>query len=321
MYALVFSGGKENALFDQMFADLKSDERVRYVSDLPRGAKERGFLYRLHHKRGLNRKKPAPFRGIWKEEGFETLVREEAALHPGLCLIFNNFSLPYFEPAWLLRWKREYGVKLVLCFIDRFSSWFAAEARMYMKNLPFDLLYSYYRKDAVNYGLRYFDCYYSKAQIDNEGGEGVYFWGSDTGRREMLEAVWRRLEELGEDCTMGICYAQGESERLPGIVYDRPKEYKEILEDIGKAGILLDIIVGEGGVSLRYHEAVVYGKKLISNNPDIKQMRFYNPEQMLLIRSSEEISEEFLKKPFRAKPCEDAFSPRLWLDEIEKELG
>ena len=319
MHALIFTGGEENPLFDRMFADLKGDGRVRFVSGLPHPEALKG-LYRLHHKRGLNRRRPAPLRGIWKSKEFEALVREEASLHPGLCLIFNNFSIPFFEPAWLKHWKRDYGVKLVLCFIDRMSSWFAAEARMYMRNVSFDLIYSYSRRDAENYGLRYFDNYFSKTEITTVRSGGVYFWGSDTGRRTILEGIWKRLTGLGEKCSMGICYAQGDGPRLPGIVYDSPKEYEELLKDTAAADTLLDIIAGEGGVSLRYFEAIAYGKKLISNNPEVKHMRFYDPQQVLLIRSPEEISREFLQADYTPFPYTDEFSPRHWIDRIEREL-
>ena len=73
-------------------------------------------------------------------------------------------------------------------------------------------------------------------------------------------------------------------------------------------------------MSLRYFEAIADGKKLISNNPEVKHMRFYDPRQVLLIRSPEDISREFLDAEFTPYPYTDEFSPIRWIDRIEREL-
>ena len=320
MHYLMFTGGENNELFDLMFADLKDDQRVTVISSLPRHGLD--ALYRLHHARSLNRRRPAPFRYIWENSRMEALVRKAAEKYGQLCLIFNNFSLPYFEPSQLKAWKRRYGVKLILCFIDRLSSYFAAEARMYAANVSFDAIYSYYRKDAENAGYEYFDCYYSKQQLpETDERFGAYFWGSDTGRRALAEDIYKRLNELGISSRMGICYAQGDGPHLEGIEYDRPKDYASIMKDIAGADVLMDIIAGEGGVSLRYYEAVVYSKKLISNNPEIKKMRLYDPEQMLLIEKAQDIEKEFFDRKTDIKPYEGGFSPCGWLNELDAKFS
>lgn len=314
------------------------------------------LLYRLHHARSLNRHRPAPFRFVWESSRMEALLRKKYEEHGQLCLIFNNFSLPYFEPSQIKAWQRRYGVKLVLCFIDRLSSYFAAVARMYADNIKFDAVYSYYAKDARDAGMDYFDCYYSKQELPGSsvaggseaggfvaggseaggsaadiftvggsvtGGSGtggnttVYFWGSDTGRRATVEEIYRHLCSLGISSKMGICYARGDEPRLDGIVYDSPRDYAQILKDIASSDVLLDIIAGEGGVSLRYYEAVVYGKKLISNNPEIKNMRYYDPQSMLLIKKAQDIDPGFFKKNIGVKPYDGGFSPVCWVNELD----
>ena len=320
MHYLMFTGGGKNALFDTMFADLKNDTRVSIISFLPEHDHEK--LYKLHHARSLNRRRPAPFRFLWESSRMEAEVRKAYEEHNKLCLIFNNFSLPYFEPSQLKAWKKRYKVKLVLCFIDRLSSYFAAEARMYEKNVPFDAVYSYYKKDAEEAGCKYFDRYYSAMDMPKAVDHyGVYFWGSDTGRRKKIEDIYIRLDELGISSRIGICYAQGEWPRLPGIVYDTPRKYEEMLKDMAGADVLLDVIEGSGGVSLRYLEAVVYGKKLISNNPEIRNMRFYDPGSMLLIKDPEYIDPDFIISSPAPAPQPDAFSPKGWIDELDECFG
>lgn len=319
MHYIFFTGGSSNELFDRMFSDLNKDERVSMVSDLPRH--DHKTLYKLHHARSLNRKHPAPFRYVWESSRMEAIVRLEADKHKDLCIVFNNFSLPYFEPSQIRAWKRRYGVKLVLCFIDRLSSYFAAEALMYEKNIPFDRVYSYYRADAKSAGYKYFDCYYSKQELPVTDEKcGVYFWGSDTGRRKMLESVYNRCTQLGVSVKMGICYAQGGEPYIDGIEYDRPKTYDEMLKDIAGAGVLLDVITGDGGVSLRYYEALAYGKKLISNNPRIKDMRGYDPQSMLYIEKAQDIDIDIFRRDTGRKPYSGELSPVHWVDELDRQL-
>ena len=316
MHYLMFTGGESNELFDIMFSDLNKDARVTMESRLPQH--DLKGLYKLHHARSLNRRRPAPFRYVWESSRMEALLRRTSEAHRDLCLIFNNFSLPYFEPSQIKAWQRRYGVKLVLCFIDRLSSYFAAEARMYADNIRFDAIYSYYKKDAQSAGYDYFDCYYSKQELPESGEKAAaYFWGSDTGRRPMVEDIYKRLNELGISSRMGICYAQGEEPRLEGITYDKPKDYARIMKDIASADVLLDIIAGEGGVSLRYYEAVVYGRKLVSNNPEIKNMRYYDPESMLLIKKAQDIDPGFFEKDIAIKPYDGGFSPSCWVNELD----
>lgn len=319
MHYIMFTGGESNELFDIMFSDLKKDARVSMESGVPQH--DHKLLYRLHHARSLNRHAPAPFRFVWESSRMEALLRKKYEEHGQLCLIFNNFSLPFFEPSQIKAWQRRYGVKLVLCFIDRLSSYFAAEARMYADNIKFDAVYSYYAKDARDAGMDYFDCYYSKQELPGGSAAGghatVYFWGSDTGRRATVEEIYRHLCSLGISSKMGICYARGDEPRLDGIVYDSPRDYAQILKDIASSDVLLDIIAGEGGVSLRYYEAVVYGKKLISNNPEIKNMRYYDPQSMLLIKKAQDIDPGFFKKDIGAKPYDGGFSPVCWVNELD----
>lgn len=319
MHYLMFTGGKSNELFDLMFSDLNKDTRVSMESGLPEH--DLKGLYKLHHARSLNRRRPAPFRYVWESSRMEAVVRLAAKEHGELCLIFNNFSLPYFEPSQIKAWKKRYGVKLVLCFIDRLSSYFAAEALMYEKNIPFDAVYSYYRRDAKEAGFKYFDCYYSRQELPQAVEHNdVYFWGSDTGRRQMLESVYKRLTELNVSVKMGICYAQGGEPYIKGIEYDHDKKYDEILKDIAGSDVLLDIIAGEGGVSLRYYEALAYGKKLISNNPEIKNMRLYDPQRVLLIEKAQDIDADVFKKDAKIKPYADELSPVRWIDELDAQF-
>lgn len=61
--------------------------------------------------------------------------------------------------------------------------------------------------------------------------------------------------------------------------------------------VIIEILQkGQNGSSLRYFEAVCYNRKLLTNNPNIEKLPFYNPEYMKVFSSSDDIDVEWVKK-------------------------
>ena len=315
MSYLIFTGGDKNPIFHILFEELKGREDVILSSALPLLPADP--VYRFIHARTFNRKRPAPFRSFWDKLAapFETQVREAAEKDSGLWLIFNNFSVSYFEPTVLNKWKKRYGVKLCLYFLDRADSYYAAEAKLYAGCVDFDAIFTYHRPDEKDYGFKYFDCYYSKLEVKAaKERSDIFFWGSDGDRRQTVESIYRKVTGFGLSADFGICYTLGEG-RVDGISYDKELGYKEMLARTLASNVILDVVRPDScGVSLRYFEAVVYGKKLISNNPLIKGMRYYDPERMLVIEGPEDITREFMDTPVPAREYKGEFSPVHFLE-------
>lgn len=251
---------------------------------------------------------------------------KEAQLRQGAhCLIINNVSAPYMEPGLLRAWKKKYDVKLVMYFLDVWDSYYARGARNLLKQVPFDQVYTFYQKDAKEHGLRYFDTYYSAlpAPEKKEAGVDVFFWGTDGGRRPLIEGVANRVAELGFSGEYGICYTESSEQQMSTnprakFIYNEPLPYEEVIQKLMQARIILDV-VGDysGGVSLRYFESFAYGKKLISNNPLVKEMRGYQENRILYIEKPEDITEEFLREEI-ALTYHQEFSPVHWIEELDR---
>ena len=310
MQYLIFTGGDKNPLFDILFTGLKGREGVSLTPVLPVLPKDP--LYRFFHARTFNRNNPAPLRSIWDKLAapLEEKVSKEAEKDGNLWLIFNNFSISFFEPTVLNKWKKKYKAKLCLYFLDRADSYYAAEAKLYTGCVDLDAVFTYHRPDVEKYGFEYFDCYYSKHDVKPAQEESdMFFWGSDGDRRGIVESIYRRVTELGYRADFGICYPLGEG-RQEGITYDKELTYEQILKRTLASKVILDVVRPDScGVSLRYYEAVVYGKKLISNNPLVKDMRYYDPAQMLIITDAQEISRDFIDAAIPAAEYGGEFSP------------
>ena len=96
-----------------------------------------------------------------------------------------------------------------------------------------------------------------------------------------------------------------------GIIYSK---YLALTE---KAAILLDIkTVEHSGLSFRIFEAIKYEKKLITNNPSIKQYDFYHPNNFYVFEDDNfEGLTEFLKSEYvlLAKDIKEKYSFINWI--------
>lgn len=129
----------------------------------------------------------------------------------------------------------------------------------------------------------------------------VFFVGAAKSRIGKLSYVKKVLEEAGlttdfyvvgretGDCAAGISVKHVS---LP---------YEEILNRIEASSAILDITTeGQSGLSLRPLEALVFQKKLITDNSSIKNYKFYNKDNIFIIGGQTKPNElyDFVKAPF-----------------------
>lgn len=316
------TGKTKNDLFELLLNDLKENENIILDGDLPLYSGIKKKLWKAHHSVKFNRRRIAPFRSIWNLScslrKYEKLFEKDE-----YCIIFNNVSVEFFEPGYLNKIKKKYGVKLVMYYLDTFKSYYSEKARINSKYIHFDKTFTLHKQDAFEHDMLFFDTYYSKLIEDNhESDKKVFFWGSDGGRREKIEKVFALLTQNAIDTDFGICFCDPEKEKKAGITYNQPLEYMDMLKRMNESDCILDI-VGDysGAISLRAYEAVVYGKKLITNNPLIRDMRFYNSENIQIFDDVDEIDLSFFRKN---NVCEynynDEFSPLYFIKRLEEIL-
>lgn len=328
MYFLVFTGGEKNPLFDTLMSDANIPGRAEVTGMLPAIPESRSGLWKFHHKRGLNRKAPAPFKGIWGKYAAEaeSKIADAVKAHPDekIGLIFSNLAMVYYEPASLKKWKEKYKLKLFLYLVDKHDSVYAADAINAAGVGTFDKVFTFSHDDANRFGFGYFDCYYSKQKVKNctEPEYDAFFWGTDGGRRAKAENIYRQLTDAGLKVRMGICYTEINGDEIPGITYNEPIPYEELLKNAMASRCLIDITgYYSGGVSLRYFEAITMGKKLLTDNEQTKKMRLYDDKQILVPGDINDIGAEMIdmiRKETGLPVYNGEFSPAHLLDMCEK---
>jgi hypothetical protein len=134
------------------------------------------------------------------------------------------------------------------------------------------------------------------------------FIGRDKGRKSMLDHLANTLMERGYSC-----YFDARERKRPNL------SYFEYLQCSLRARCLIDIVQsGQVGLTLRPLEALIYKRKLLTNNPTILKQDFYRPENILLIDESIDLEDV---DRFMRVPCVDVedsikelYSVRHFLD-------
>lgn len=221
----------------------------------------------------------------------------------------------------LLYLKRKYDAVFVLYYIDTISRGVSIYANYLREKGVFDLIYTFDEMDAHKYKLTYWRTPYSKMNMRKSSDFDLYFCGVDADRENVIQEI-SNVPEL--ECFMDLIRTSegGEFEGDSRITVHSVKDimpYKEVLEKTLKANCILEIVrPGQVGFTLRVFEAVVYNKKLLTNNVSITKFQFYNPKYMKVFEKVENIDWEWVKSKDDVDYHYDgSFSPLRFIEEIK----
>lgn len=278
------------------------------------------FLYRVHMSPITNKFIELPMKSIWNRWVF----REKFDNDNPICFIFfagrnkeiNNGAIYY------LRSKYK-NCKMVLFYQDLVKK--SALPQIEKIRNQFDLILSFDQLDVKKYNLLYYPLVYSKTDIKKSDipKSDIYFVGKAKDRLEDIREVYSRLKDSGLKCDFHITGVSPEDVREDGIVYNMPVSYEENLQRIKASKCILEIMQKGGhGYTLRYCEAIMYDKKIITNNPEIKEAPFYSEQRIQVFENPHEITSDFVlegegKVDYGYK---DKLSPKRLLDFLDNKL-
>lgn len=199
--------------------------------------------------------------------------------------------------------------------------------RMHLHFSDADAIFSTDPEDCRQYGLRYNHIFYPREyyvpHVRPAGQPKLFFMGADKGRAPYIAALKQVLTESGVACDIRVLSSAkdpGYLERFQEILTHTRLSYDEYLKLVKSCHVLLDINqAGQSALTMRVLESIYLSKKLITNNRDIPNYDFYDPDNILVLPESglpdaEEIR-KFLLIPFRPYPDAvlDHYSFEHWL--------
>ena len=182
-------------------------------------------------------------------------------------------------------------------------------------------IYTYDRVEAEKYGYRWYGLnYYSKQQFDESivPEYDCYFVGGMKGNRDRLIIdSYKYLKKNSVNARYECMPTKGTNRNLLeecGIVWlnnGRWQPYKEILRNVERTRCIIEILQeGQESQSIRYFESVCYNRKLLTNNPHIVDLPYYNDRYMKYFERLEDIDIDWLlDKELPAYNYKDSFSP------------
>lgn len=297
---IVYEKNSYNDLYDVLFSDILSTPDVYKVTEktLP----EKG-VWRLLLSQKV-RKNASFLVGIIYEKYYllPKEIRELGKKYDHIKILFHNASLRRTRyPIELLSRIKSSKVSLNLLYLDPcLDEVVCGYANMLCEKGVFDKVLTIDRNDAIDFNLEHCLTPYSKIQLEKqEMTSGLYFCGQNKGRLYILYSIWR--EALKHNVRIGydlMWCQQFEDffESYSGIQFhNQYVSYREVLRKAVRTNCILDVIQkGQSALTLRPYEAVVYKKKLLTNNPNIFEFPYYNPSYMHYFEKIEEIDWEWV---------------------------
>ncbi len=241
---------------------------------------------------------------LWKKyyvlEKIKLSTSEENVIiiAPGL-KIDSEINMEY-----LSEYKKNNGVKLVLLLFDSID--YKAEGGW--KHVTevfdiFDLVMTFDKKDAIKYNLEYFLLPYdAKNDVGNENIlSDLFFVGYAKGREKLIESIYDKCCSHKVRCDFNIVTHKGWIRilfRKYSAIYNyRRLDYLDTIRAVKKTGCILEVLCeGQNASSLRYYEAVVMNKKLLTNNEEVKKMPFYNPKYIKVFSDENDIDFNWINR-------------------------
>lgn len=329
-YIVVCEDGIYSSMFKVLFKDLLVEENNTFVDKhLDERNPVRRFLFKVLYKHKVNKYLKNCFEPVLRPK-FSVIAALRKLKGQPTCVIFNNayfyIDKEYYNENTLRRIKKMFpNAKFVLYFVDSAFQPMAKEAIRLASHHLFDLVYTYSKSDAQKYGYIFFPTPYSKiSEVPDKHMEGVYFCGNEKGRTSLLEAVAKRLSELNISYQFDVTGEPEDSNEYFEVTVGQEAKYEDVIKDTLQYSCILDLIQDSlngtsPGLSLRVYEALVYGKALITNNPLIKEFKYYNPKYMHYIKDASEIQADWIRSP-HASEYHGQLSPLNLAEDIEKRL-
>ena len=326
-YILIGAKGKTNSVRTAAFGDIAENDhagiRFLYSEDTTGFA---GFLRRVSVSKKLNRIIKMPLRMHWEVKYRD--VRKHLSDTEDNYIVFVP-GVQLFQrvtPALIRNLRKKHpDCKLVFYFLDGVDRSYLVngvnEAYLFDFLKQFDFVYTYSRQDAEKYKLRFIEI----PVRHFAGSEGrpeymLHFAGFDKNRADMLSEIKKRLDDAEISSFFQIVPTADSDRTRKDISYSAKKIYADVVQDTLKANCMLEIIAeNNSSATLRYKEAVIYNKKLLTNNPEITRLPYYDARWMRYFEKPEDIDLDWVKRvenvDYGYKGDFDVFT---FLDTVEK---
>lgn len=294
-YILISPGGETSKY---MLSDLKTCniDKFQYIDSAYKFQnKLQEKLFWLYYK--INARISLPFGFVWNK--VFTISHIDFKKEDEYFIILGNGNFNYYNSIYLNKLKEKYNIHYIVYFIDPLSGLMSKYMKRNIFNLNVDQLYTFDYADSIKRKMKHTMCLYSKCKMEEgSNNKKVFFLGTNKkGRVDIINRVAEMFDYKKIDYDFRIVNVPIEKQLNNKIKYNVRMKYLDMLQEIQNCNCIFEVLQqGQTGVTLRYYEAVVYNKKLITNNKIVENLSFYNPEYIQIYENIEDIDVEWIKK-------------------------
>lgn len=240
-------------------------------------------------------------------------------------VIFNSALLHYYSAAYFKRLRKKHPtIKYILYIIDPMPDGLWQEVQ---DVLPvFDEVLTMHPYNCRKYGFRYLPYAYARPaeteRIADIPDTQLFYCGVlDEHRVEIMEKIVKQCETHGISFDFWLKPYENNPIRSSHVHYALIP-YEENVQRLQRAACILEVMhKGYVGITQRYLEAVIYNKRLISNNREITELPYYDPRYMQYFENVEDIDWEWLHGDVEVDyHYQDDFSVRAWKENLQRRL-
>lgn len=146
-------------------------------------------------------------------------------------------------------------------------------------------VYSFDQNDCIEYRIKE----NSQFMISYENGKNsithdIYFVGTDKNRYELVNSVYNYCAKHNIK-TLFQLVPDRDINYNKEIVTNHFVTYDEVLQNIKCSKAILDICKpGQTGTTYRVMEALLFNKKIVTNNEHYKELPYYSPDKIYIIK-------------------------------------
>lgn len=326
---LIYTDGF-NEIDDFFFKEVASNTNVHIVR---KGHVFRSKLiqkiFKIHTSFRLNNILKLPFQSIW----YRFLNFRFSNSNPTIHIFFSSWYYPdYFKYIKSVSPQD----RIIIYFGDTVESKKKNIKKLSIKKLKTetDLILSYNDKDVKRYNLIYLPLCYSKlkdfSKLQSVNHYDFVFIGASRYRFQQILSVYEKIKKSSYSYYFYVVNSGNvnyKSNDPNFVISDKPLGFLYYLSYIINSKWIIEILdSGTVGTTLRFWDAVMYNKGLITNNKNVTNSKFYNKEYILLHDEFENISLDDLKMDNNIEYYYSGEnSPQNFLSQItkilEKELG
>ena len=241
-------------------------------------------------------------------------------------ILFLNPALPLVDECFFeyLESKR---IPYSLLFVDTIqcmgSQWFR-QVKPLLKYFD-GRIYTYDETDAVANQWIFTRSYYSKLDLPEIKIEyDAFLILYDKGRAQKAVHIYDILTRIGVKCLFyisGVSDTFIEENTRSGIIYNKIIDYVDIIGFVKKSRVIVELCQeNQTSNTLRAFEAVVYGKRLVTDNCRIVSFPFYDETKMKIIVNPEELM-DFPMDFYKSDPLPSNYDGRLSPLELFKKMN